>query len=393
MSWLVRACGPILLLVLLSNAPAGRAQVDGVTPDRVLFGQSAAFTGPAGELGKEFRAGILSAFEDANAAGGVHGRKLELISIDDAYEPENTIVNTRKMIEEDRVFALIGAVGTPTSRAAAPIAAEAGVPYIAPYTGAALLRSTEEWTNIVNLRASYFQETEEIVERLISDLNIRRIAVLYQDDSYGRAGLTGVQRALNGRGMELAGVGTYRRNTTAVKTAILELRAVQPGAVVLIGAYQPVSATVAWSRQIGFDPLFVTISFSGGNALAAELSRHGLGDVFVTQVVPFPTSSARIASSYRRALARHARGVEPGFVSFEGYLAGRMAIIALERCGATVGRTGFLSSILHGDPISLDGFRLRFGETDNQGSDQVFLTVIDGSGQFRPISALSDAVE
>ncbi len=388
-----RACGPASLLLLFAAAQAALAQVDGVTADRVLFGQSAALSGPASELGKEFRAGILAAFGHANAAGGVHGRKLELLSLDDSYEPEKAIENTRKLIEEERVFALIGAVGTPTSRAAAPIAAEGGVPYIAPYTGADFLRSTANWANIINLRASYRQETEEIVGRLIADLDIGSIAVLHQDDSYGRAGLVGVQQALGRRGMQLSAVGTYRRNTTAVKTAVLELQAAQPGAVILIGAYQPVAAAVAWSRKLGFDPVFVTISFSGGHALASELSRRGLGNVFVSQVVPFPTSAERIASSYRQALARHARGATPGFVSFEGYLAGRLAIVGLDRSGPEVRRAAFLSGILRGDPISLDGFQLRFGESDNQGSDRVFLTVVDGGGSYRPIKLLSAAAE
>lgn len=380
-----------LPLLLLATGTLAMAQEDGVSGDRIVFGQSAALSGPAGQLGKEFRSGILAAFGDANAGGGVHGRRLELLSIDDLYEPERTIVNTRRLIEEERVFALIGAVGTPTSRAAAPIAAQAGVPYIGPYTGADLLRSTPEWTNIVNLRASYFQETDEIVERLIADLNIRRIAVLYQDDSYGQAGLVGVQRALNKKGLALAGEGTYRRNTVAVKTAILDVKAAQPGAVIVVGAYRPVAETVAWSRHIGFSPVFVTISFSGGNALATELARHGLADVFVSQVVPFPSSDTRIATAYRRALRRHTRGIDPGFVSLEGYLAGRLAIVGLERCGLVVDRASFLDSILHGDPISLDGFRLRFGPADNQGSDEVFLTVIDGSGQYRAITLLGDA--
>ncbi len=388
-----RACRALGVLALLATSQTGSAQDDGIGVDSILFGQSAAFSGPAGELGRQLRAGIVAAFEDANAAGGIHGRKLALLSIDDNYEPDLTIANTRRLIEQERVFALIGGAGTPTARAAAPIALEAGVPLIAPYTGAELIRAAGDWPNIVNLRASYYQETEEVVERLITDLNIRRIGVLHQEDSYGTAGLVGVQRALNKRGLALAGVATYRRNTTAVKTAILELQKAQAGALIVIGAYRPVAATVAWARQIGFQPMVVTISFSGGNALAAELTRLGVGDVFVSQVVPFPASGTRIASSYRRALARHARGVKPGFVSFEGYLAGRLAIVGLERSGATVDRSRFLDSILRGDPISLDGFRLRYGESDNQGSNEVYLTVIDDAGNYKPIVLLGDAFE
>ncbi len=376
------------LAILLAMPGEVRAQEDGVSVDRVLFGQSAAFSGPTGELGKEFRAGVLAAFGETNDSGGVHGRTLELLSVDDSYEPEAAIANTRRLIEQERVFALIGAVGTPTSQAATPIAAEAGVPYIAPYSGAGFLRDEKQWPNVVNLRASYSQETAEIVERLISDLNIRRIAVIYQDDSYGRAGLDGVQRALNARGLSEAAVGTYTRNTTAVKTAVLELRAAQPGAVILVGAYKPVSAAITWARHIGLNPVFVTISFSGGNALAAELNRFGQGDVYVSQVVPFPSSQSSIARSYRRAMARHARNVPPGFVSFEGYLAGRLAVVGLQRSGEAVDRVRFLNNLLRGEPISLQGFGLRFGEGDNQGSNQVFLTVIGEDGQYSPITTL-----
>lgn len=388
-----RTFPPAIAAALAALIPWGtmRAQDAGVSSDRILFGQSAALSGPAGELGREFRLGVLAAFREVNRRGGVHGRRLELVSLDDAYEPEAAIANTRRLIEEDRVFALIGAVGTPTSRSAAPIAAAAGVPYIAPFTGAGLLRSAE-LKNIVNLRASYDQETEEIVARLLGDLGIQRIGVLYQDDSFGRAGLVGAERGLHRRGLEPVALGTFVRNSTAVKTAVLDVRAGNPEAVILVGPYKPVATAIAWSRRIGFDPVFVTISFSGGNALARELGDMSEG-VFVTQVVPFPTDSARIAVSYRRALTAHAPKAEPGFVSFEGYLAGRLTIMGLERCGDAVDRQRFLETVLHGDSISLDGFDLRFGEGDNQGSDRVFLTVIGEGGRYSPVSGLRAAVK
>ena len=164
-----------------------------------------------------------------NKKGGVNGRQLALTSLDDAYEPERAISNTIHLIDNKQVFALIGAVGTPTSRSATPITVEKGVPYIAPFTGADFLRSSE-LTNVVNLRASYFQETEEMVKRLIEDLGVTRIAVLHQDDSFGRAGYTGVELALGRRDMEPAAIGVYPRNTTAVKTAVLDLRDGDPEA-------------------------------------------------------------------------------------------------------------------------------------------------------------------
>ena len=358
----------------------------GVSAERVLFGQSAAFSGPARELGHNMQLGILAAFQEANAQGGVHGRRLELKPLDDAYEPEAAVVNTKQLIEVDKVFALIGAVGTPTSRSAVPVAVEANTPYLAPFTGAAFLRGEDLHDVVINLRASYNQETEEMVARLTDDLGIRRIAVLYQDDSYGRAGYNGVRAALERRDMTLAAVGVYPRNTVAVKTALLDLREGQPEAVIMIGAYEPVAALVAWSRHLGFIPVFMTISFVGSNALAQELGPDGAG-VFVTQVVPFPTdTSLPVVQAYHRALAAYDPDEDPGFVSFEGYLAGRLVILGLERCGRELSRECFLSSLRSADEI--DGFKLRYSDADNQGSDAVFLTVIGPDGRYRAVDSL-----
>ncbi len=382
-------CAVLLLVLLIVEI---RAEESGISDQRILFGQSAAFSGPAQELGKNMRIGIEAAFQEANTQGGVHGRQLILLSLDDAYEPEAAIANTRRLIEKEGVFALIGAVGTPTSRSATPIAERASVPYIAPFTGAAFLREAK-WQNVINLRASYNQETEAMVARLTKDLGIERIAVMYQDDSFGRAGYRGVRQALERRSMEPVAIGVYPRNTTAVKTGLLNLHSANPDAVILIGAYQPVATLIAWARHTGLDPVFMTISFVGSNALAEELGRAGAG-VFVTQVVPFPTDEIpRVGIAYRRALATYAPEATPGFVSYEGYLAGRLAITALERCGREVDRAGFLKSLRSTDTIDLDGFELLYGENDNQGSDAVFLTVIGTDGSYRSIQTLRDAIK
>ena len=360
----------------------------GVTENRVLFGQSAAFNGPARELGKNMRIGIEAAFHEANLAGGVHGRLLELTSLDDSYEPEAAIANTQRLIDEG-VFALIGAVGTPTSRSATPIAAEEGIPYIAPFTGAAFLRDPA-WDNIINLRASYNQETEEMVARLIGDLGIERIGIMYQDDSYGRAGYRGSLAALERRGLEPVAVGVYPRNTTAVKTALLDLREGAPDAVIMIGAYEPMAALIKWGRYTGFDPVFLNVSFVGSNALARELGPDGAG-VVVTQVVPFPDDdSLPVIESYKRALTHFSPSTAPGFVSLEGYLAGRLAIEGLEQCGKDVDRACFTAALLDAQSIDIGGFQLSFGADDNQGSDAVFITVIGSDGLYHPIESLRD---
>ncbi len=359
--------------------------------DRVVFGQSAALSGPASRLGLGMKLGIEAAFAEANRNGGVHGRRLELKSLDDTYEPELAIANTSALIDEG-VFALIGAVGTPTSRSAAPIARIAKIPYIAPFTGAAFLRDANNLPNVVNLRSSYDQETEEMVARLTQDLGITRIAVMYQDDSFGRAGLSGTLAALSKRGMQPAAVGLYPRNTTAVKTGLLDLQKGDPEAVILVGAYRPLAELIAWARRMGEDWEFINISFVGSNALAEELGKidpaKGAG-VFVTQVSPFPyDDSEPIVAAYHKALKAHDPAAIPGFVSLEGYLAGRLAIAGLERCGPDLTRERFLAGFRSAEPFDLDGFELVYGVDDNQGSDAVFLTMIDERGDYVAIDTL-----
>lgn len=246
------------IVAILASAASGEAQeqmhaVPGVYSDRIVFGQSAALSGPASELGKGMRAGILSAFKEVNDRGGVNGRRLELRSLDDKYEPEAAIVNTQRLIGES-VFALIGAVGTPTSKAAVPVAEESDVPYIAPMTGAEFLRDSERRT-VINLRASYYQETEEMIERLTADLGINRVAILYQDDSFGRAGLQGVLLALERRKLSTIGTGIFSRNTVAIKTALLDLHAIGPEAVIIVGPYKPTATFIKWARHIGMSTL------------------------------------------------------------------------------------------------------------------------------------------
>lgn len=370
-----------------SSPTSGTQDIPGVSAEQILFGQSAALSGPAQALGRELRLGIAAAFHEINLEGGVYGRKLDLETLDDTYEPELAIANTIKLIEEEQVFALIGEVGTPTSRAATPVAAAADVPFVAPFTGAAFLRE-DHWENIVNLRASYAQETEEMVERLTIDLGIDRIAIMYQDDSFGRTGYQGALAALQRRGMEPVSTGLYPRNTVAVKTGLLDLQAGDPGGVIIIGAYEPVATLISWARHTGFDPVFITISFVGSNALAEELGPYGEG-VYVTQVVPFPTdNSIPIVAAYLRALAAYSPDAEPGFVSLEGYMAGRLAISGLETCGRRLSRGCFLDALLEPGTIDLDGFPLSFAEGDNQGSDRVFLTVIGPDGQYRPTETI-----
>ncbi len=375
--------------VTLAGMALGQEQsaVPGVFEDHILFGQSAAFEGPAQELGRNIQAGILAAFKEINDQGGVHGRRLELRSLDDSYEPDKAIANTRQLIEEG-VFALIGAVGTPTSKAVVPVTEENPIPYLAPMTGAEFLRDNAHHT-VINLRASYYQETEEMVKRLTVDRKIKRIAILHQDDSFGRAGLRGVLRALEKRKLFAIGTGVFSRNTVAVKTALLDLKAVEPEAVIIIGPYQPTATFIKWAHRFGMEStVFMTLSFVGSNALAKELGTEGDG-VLVTQVVPFPTGdTVPVSALYRAALKAYDPSITPGFISFEGYLGGRLVIYALQQCGAKVDRDCIHSALRTGSDINLDGFILRFGKYDNQGSNRVFLTAIGPDGQYMPLTTL-----
>jgi len=373
---------------LIAGAAAASAD-PGVSADKIVFGEAAAFEGPAAALGTGMREGIQAAFAEVNKAGGVNGRKLELISVDDSYEPTKSIEATKKLINDDKVFALLGPVGTPTSSATQPIATEAGVPFIAPFTGAEFLRNPFK-PNVVNVRASYFQETEEMVERLTKDRGIKNIAILYQDDGYGRAGLAGVQKALEKRGMKLVSEGSYERNTIAVKAALLNIRKGNPEAVIMIGAYKPCAEFIKLARQVKLDAVFMNVSFVGSNALAKELGDAGKG-VVITQVVPFPEdASVPLVASYQAALKAVDANAQPGFVSLEGYMAGRLVIEALKKVPGEPTRKALLDTIL-ANSFDLGGITLAYGKDDNQGMDQVFLTVIQGEGKFKPVKALEQA--
>ncbi len=372
---------------------AGGAAVaeDGVDSGKIVFGQVAALSGPAQDLGQGMRQGILAAFDDANRAGGIAGRKLQLDSRDDGYEPEKTIEATKAVLDEDKVFALIGAVGTPTSRAGQPIATEAKVPFIGPFTGAEFLRNPYN-RYVVNVRASYFQETEAWIDHLTRDLGISKIAILYQDDAFGLAGLEGVQRALAKRNMSLVAAGAFRRNTIAVKTALLDIMKAQPQAVVTVAPYKPVAAFIKLAHQVRLNAVFVAISFVGSDSLAKELGSDGAG-VIVSQVVPFPwDSSVPVVASYQHAIVATDAGAKPGFVSLEGFLVGRLVVAALNRIKGEPNREALLDEIARA-PFDLGGVTLSYGPTKNQGSDRVYFTILQADGTFRPVTQLAGMAE
>jgi len=386
-SVLIRAVALVAMLAVFGPRPSGADEAaPGVTDDRILFGQSAALSGPASALGEGMRQGILAAFHEINQAGGVNGRQLELISYDDRYEPEIAIDNTERLIGEDQVFALIGPVGTPTSMAAQPIATAARVPLIGPFTGAQFLRNPS-LRSVINIRASYFQEAERIVDWLTTTRGAHRIAILYQDDSYGRAGRMGLLQALERRGLETVAEGVYPRNTNAVKRALLAIRRGNPDAIVIIGAYEPSAVFIQWARKLTLNAKIVNISFVGTDALIQTVGDAGIG-TFISQVVPFPFENALpLVAEYRAAMQTLYPGSPLGFVSLEGYLAGRFAIAVLQQLGDAPTRESFLETIAATGHFDIGGFPLDFGPDDNQGSDQVFLTEIQSGGGIRSLDA------
>jgi len=378
----LRIAFALVVSILSSTALAE----DGVSDSKIVFGQVAALTGPAQDLGQGMRQGILAAFDEVNRHGGISGRSLDLQSLDDGYEPEKTIEATKKIIEEDKVFAMVGAVGTPTSTAGQPIATEAKVPFIGPFTGAEFLRNPYK-RYVINVRASYFQETEAWIEHLTKDLGVTKIAILYQDDAFGLAGLEGAQRALAKRNMTLVASGSFKRNTTAVKSALLDIMKAQPEAVVTVAPYKPVAEFIKLAHQVKMDALFVAISFVGSDSLAKELGSEGAG-VIISQVVPSPwDASLPVVASYQKAIAATDTNAKPGFVSLEGYLVGRLVVEGLKRISGEPTREKLLDAI-SAAPIDLGGIVLNYGPANNQGLDQVFFTILQADGSFKPVVRL-----
>jgi ABC-type branched-subunit amino acid transport system substrate-binding protein len=385
-----RNCHRIFAAIFFTLSGFAAQAEEGVSKDKILFGQVAALTGPAQALGQGMHEGILASFEEANRGGGVNGRKLELKSVDDGYEPEKTIEATKKMIRDDKVFALVGPVGTPTSKAGQPIATEAKVPFIGPFTGAEFLRNPYN-RYVVNIRSSYFQETEAWIEHLTKDLGINKIAILYQDDAFGLAGLEGVKRAMAKRNLSLVAEGTFKRNTVAVKTALLDIMKGKPQAVVTVGPYKPVAEFVKLAHKVKLDAVFVAISFVGTDSLAEELGNQGDG-VVISQVVPFPfDKSLPVIDKYHAALAAVDPKAKPGFVTLEGYLVGRVVVEALKRISGEPTREALLDAIAKA-PFDLGGVTYAFSATDNQGSDKVYFTVIKADGSIAPVTKLMKTV-
>jgi ABC-type branched-subunit amino acid transport system substrate-binding protein len=354
-------------------------QVPGVTPKTIVLGQSAAFTGPAAQLGIQMNAGTKAYFDHVNAQGGVFGRKIELKTRDDRYEATLCVENTKKFIEEDKVFALISYIGTPTTVAAMPVFTEAKVPLIGPFTGAEALRSPVN-RYIFNVRASYYDETEKIVEQLVSTGN-HKIAVFYQDDAYGQAGLKGVQIAMDKRNLKIAALGKVERNTVKVEDAVKAINAAEPDGVVMISAYTSITEFVRQMKKAGSSTQFHNVSFVGSKALADALKDEGHG-VAISQVVPFPWSpSVIIVKEYQDVMTK-AGNTDFNFSSLEGYIVGKVMVEGLRRAGKDLSREKLVTALEGMNNVDIGDFVVSFSPTNHSGSKFVDLTMIGRGGKF-----------
>ena len=363
--------------------PFTAAAEDGISATEIRVGMVNAQSGPAADLGLGIYHGALGYFQRVNAAGGVHGRKLLLISKDDGYEPARTAAQTRLLVKAHEVFALLGYVGTPTSRAALPIALQGQVPYLFPFTGAEFLRTPAK-PGVFNIRASYIEETEQLVEHAFQDLGIQRIALLMQDDSLGEAVKGGLRGALFKRGLQLDAQARIQRNSLDVADAIDTLRSAQPQAVFFVGTYRQLTAAIKQAKAVGLNTRFLTVSFIGTEGFIREAGSDADG-VYISQVVPSPKdTSLALVQAYRT-------DVNPlylGHASLEGYIGAMVFVQALRDAGTAPTREKFVEALEHIN-TDLGGFKVNFSRADHQGSEAVYLTRIE-NGQAVTVDKMRD---
>ncbi|QKO23456.1 ABC transporter substrate-binding protein [Rhodoferax sp. BAB1] len=369
----------LLLMTLVLLAGAGSRAETGVSDKEIIVGQFAAMSGPAAQLGQRLNVGIQAYFKSVNEQGGVNGRTLRLLTRDDGYEPDKAVAAVKGLIEQDQVFALVGSVGTPTGLAALPVFTAAKVPMVGMFTGAQGLR--EPFNRYVfHVRSSYFDETERIVQHLTT-LGVKKIAVFYQNDAYGKAGLEGMMRALTKRQLKPAGTATVERNTVDVAAALNTLLPAQPEAVVQIGAYKACAEFIKQARARGYGGQFFNVSFVGSKALADELGPAGMG-VVISQVVPFPyIPSSPVVREYQQRMKESGQ-TEFDFSSMEGFLIGKVFVEGVRRAGKNLTRDALITALESMKDVNLGGFEINYSPRDHSGSKYTDLTIIGRDGRF-----------
>lgn len=371
----------VMLAVAISSGTFAKEQSGGDNP--IVLGMSTALTGPAAMLGVNMRAGVYAAIQQVNQSGGIQHRTLQLIALDDGYEPARTAPNMRRLIEKDHVLAVIGNVGTPTAVAAIPIANSSKTPFFGAFTGAGILRKTPPDRYVINYRASYAEETTAMVDALIDygALKPNEIGFFTQRDAYGDAGFVGGIAALrrHGLGDENAVVhARYERNTLAVENALASIVLAEPPvrAVIMVGAYAPCGKFIRLAKQSGLAAVFLNVSFVGAKLLAGQLGKLGDG-VIVTQVVPHFDSKVTIVAEYRKTLRLMASPTEPSCASLEGYIAARIFCRALASIDGTITKESIVTALEGLGRFDMGlGEPLKLSRDEHQACHRVWPTVI-----------------
>lgn len=351
------------------------------TAAEIVLGMSAAFSGPSAELGRGIRTGIELMIRRVNEGGGIGGRRLRLAALDDSYQADPVKDNMLRLIDREQVVAVIGNVGTQGASVAVPIANERKVLLFGTYSGADLLRKTPPDRYVINLRASYAEETSVMVRGLFKrGIKPQEIAFFTQNDAYGDSGFAGAVQALNEAGFHdtrSLAHGRYDRGTLAVESGVMALveARVRPKAVILVGTYAANARFIRLARQVLPSAMFLNVSFVGAAALNQALGPDAEG-VIVAQVVPHYDSPLPGVREFREALARFAPAVPPSFIGLEGYLAARALVEGLRRALPNITRERLIDA-LESAPIDIGtGTPLHYSRTEHQGSHRVWLTII-----------------
>jgi branched-chain amino acid transport system substrate-binding protein len=360
-------------------ALAAHAQSPGVSARSILFGQSAPLSGSNAELGNDIRNGALAYFRKVNDAGGVHGRKLELASLDDANQVPRAEANTAKLIQEDRVFALFGYASATLSRPALPLVEKHQVPFLAPFTGADPMRVFNR--HVYNLRASYADELEKIVEHF-APLGVKRFSIVYYDDVVGRENFAAVDRALKKRNLQAVSIAAFKdRAKPDIESGVKAVAKGTPDVVILTTLYKASADFIKLARRSGVDAQMVSNSFPGASPLAKELGAEGAG-VIVATVVPPPTKrSLPVVKEYQDAIVKQTGRKEYSFTSLESYIGAKVVVEALRRAGARPTREAFMRELDGLRDYDAGGYVVGFSPANHNGSAFVELTVI-GKDKF-----------
>lgn len=364
-------------LLLPSNVHAAGVVEQGISDTKILVGSSCPLSGHVSYLGQGVATGLNTYFRYINSQGGVFGRKIELISYDDDYNPPLMISNVTKMIDKDQVFALIGLVGTPTTLTVVGISQERKIPLLFSITGAIELRRPLK-KYVMNLRPSYWDECATAVDYFIKQGKMR-FAVFYQNDAYGINGRNGVERRLIKYDLNLISEASYIRGVPDVKDQVQEINKYNPDVVIMIGTADACSAFVKDAVSIGMkDVWFSNVSFVGSHELAKKL-QDTKATVFVTQVLPSPfDTSLPAVREYQQLLAAYYPEVEPNPLSLEGFLSAKLFVEAMKRKGNNPDRESLIGILeeMHDVDIGI-GENVNFSSIDHQGLDRVYITKIE----------------